>query len=403
MPPTAKHSPAKLFLFQMLAAFERPLRKQILLQPEHLRTISNFLFLQYYLLLGSAVHATPLFEAIRKTLPNAHISVAASPMAANVLEHNPYIDSCVVTSDPWQNFLAAVGAVQSIANQFPSGPVCIATTLGNQRSQLAFLAMFAGKAVRAGYMLAAPLYDLPLDIDPFRSQIECNVEILRVLGHVATAPEPRIFFTEKDAADAEMLLHETGHAEVRTRIVYVTQNSGLQPNLWRSERFQQVIRTLTHSFNAHPIFVGSAQESPSIEQLRSKLQEKGTSLAGKTTIPQLAAVLAQCDAAISLDTGTFHVARAVQLPGVVIAPGWQNPVEWLPLNHPRYRVLWGGPTLEQAADPFIDEISVEQVLAATNAILQSYPPAIAARQARLQAVLCDNTSHLSHPSTRVRA
>ena len=32
--------------------------------------------------------------------------------------------------------------------------------------------------------------------------------------------------------------------------------------------------------------------------------------AGKTTIAELAALLAQCDLIVSLDTGTFHVARA---------------------------------------------------------------------------------------------
>ena len=130
-----------------------------------------------------------------------------------------------------------------------------------------------------------------------------------------------------------------------------------------------------------------AKESARIERLRTGLQQQGSNLAGKTTVPQLAAVLSQCDLAVSLDTGTFHVARAVGLPGAVIAPGWQDPIEWLPQNHPKYRVLWNGPTPENPAQPYLDEVSVEEVLAAANDLLTHYPPSQATRAERIAAAL----------------
>ncbi len=390
MPPIAKHNPGKQFFFRAMAGLERPFRTRPSLAPDSLQSIRNFLFLQYDKPLGSAVHATPLFEAIRETIPNAHILVAASPMAASVLGKNPFLDRCVTTPDPWQDFYGAARTVRQSVRLLPPGTVCLANTLGNQRSRLAFLAMLAGKAVRAGYMLADPLYDLPLAIRADRSQIESNVDILRALGHDVAAPEPRIFFGRDDADYAIAALSQASGDETKPRIVYVTQNNGAQPNQWRIERFQQVIDTLTRTFDALPIFVGSAQEAQNIDALRESLHKKGISLAGKTTIPQLAAVLALCDAVVSLDTGSFHVARAVQLPGVVIAPGWQHPIEWLPISYPDYRVLWGGPIPEETVDRFIDEITVEQVAGATEELLMSYPASISARQARLQRALCDN-------------
>ncbi|MHB1960032.1 MAG: glycosyltransferase family 9 protein [Acidobacteriaceae bacterium] len=69
------------------------------------------------------------------------------------------------------------------------------------------------------------------------------------------------------------------------------------------------------------------------------MPDAGISLARKTAVATLAALLAQCDLIVSLDTGTFHVARAVGLPSVVIAPAWQSPLEWLPVASERYRVL----------------------------------------------------------------
>ncbi len=387
MPPIAKHSPAKLAFYSTLAVMERPFRKRPSRGVVDLSGIRNFLFLQYDTPLGSAVHATPLFAALRTALPDAHIVLAASPMAASVCAHNPHINSCTVTANPMHDFFGALRDVHRIYGQLPPGEVCIATTLGNQRSRLAFLAAMAGRAVRVGYMLATPMFDLPLAYSFGLSQIDANLEILRVLGHTVVASEPKIFYTNRDHKYAEALLRIVDPSEAQTRIAFVTQNSGGQPNQWRAERFQQVIDSLIEQHDAVPIFLGAAKEAERIEHLRTGLRKQGSNLAGKTTVPQLAAVLSQCDLTVSLDTGTFHVARAVGLPGVVIAPGWQDPIEWMPLGHSKYRVLWNGPTPENPAQPYLDEVSVEDVLAATNDWLANYPPSQTARAERTAAAL----------------
>ena len=106
-------------------------------------------------------------------------------------------------------------------------------------------------------------------------------------------------------------------------------------------------------------------------------------MAGKTTVAELAAVLAQCDLIVSLDTGTFHVARAVGLPGVVIAPAWQSPLEWLPVDSEHYRVLRGPALTNTPADYWIEEVSTEQVTDAALGLLEKFPPASSSRAARM--------------------
>ncbi len=49
----------------------------------------------------------------------------------------------------------------------------------------------------------------------------------------------------------------------------------------------------------------------------------GTSLAGRTTLGELAAVLAQCDLVASIMTGSLHVARAVGTPTIALGPAWE--------------------------------------------------------------------------------
>ncbi len=374
---------AKYKAFRILAGLERILRRHQPTTPQRLASIRNFLFLQYDAPLGSAVHATPLYEAIRRALPEAHITVAASRMTASVLQHNPFVDGCVVTPSPEKNFLGALRAVRNVYRQLPTGAVCIATTTGNQRPILALLALLAGRATRMGYTLALPLYDVALDFCADRPQMENNLEILRALGHKVSVPEPRVFFSREEAAYVTHLL--SGLSSETPRIAVVTQCSVIQPKQWSEERFRSVIAALHSTRSAIPIFLGTAEEAAAIEALRQPLAERGISLAGKTpAIPQLAAVLAQCDFVLSLDTGTFHVARAVGLPGVVIAPAWQNPAEWLPVGHAQYRILCGDSIPMPTLDYWMEEIGVESVIQAMLSSMDAFPSSGAARYARLE-------------------
>ncbi len=339
--PQHPSKPWRQMLFNTIARMEHSLRGGDPPTQSNLRQIRNFLVLQYESPLGSVVHATPLFEALKRTLPDAHITVAASRMAAAVLGNSPSIDRCIVTPNPLEHLRESHRAVRRLLQSMPAGPRAILTTIGNQRTRIALLSLLAGMGIRAGYTLAPELYDAPLQFDPERGQIEGNLDILRSLGHAVDFCEPRVFFALQDAEHATDLLQTLALNPETPRIAFVTQNSPGQRNRWSEERFRHVIAQLSDNHAAVPIFVGTSADAAAIEVLRQSIACPAISVAGKTTVPQLAAVLAQCDLAISVDTGTFHVARAVELPGVVIAPAWQSALEWLPVRNPRYRVLQG--------------------------------------------------------------
>jgi ADP-heptose:LPS heptosyltransferase len=354
-----------------------------------LAEIRNFLVLQYEFPLGSIVHATPLFEALKRALPDCYITVAASSIAASVLRSSPYIDQCVVTPNPFEHFPGCVRAVRALLESTPPGARCVITAIGKQRTRLALMSLLAGSAVRVGYTQAAELYDVPLVFKPDRGQIEGNLDIVRSLGHAVQFCEPRVFFSPHDAAKMENWLALLKINPAAARIVFITQTSGGQRNQWSPARFQQVISTLSCGMGAIPVFVGTKKDAIAIDQLRKDLPEKGISLAGKTTIAELAYLLTQCDLVISLDTGPFHVARAVGLPGVVIAPAWQDSREWLPVDDPRYRVLRGPAVPKGQPGYWIEEVSVEQALTSARALLDSFPVSQESRQARCRSSLIE--------------
>jgi ADP-heptose:LPS heptosyltransferase len=195
--------------------------------------------------------------------------------------------------------------------------------------------------------------------------------------------EPKVFFCESDVATAKGLL-SVANPEGRPVVVMVTQNSGGQSTGWRMDRFVEVIRSATERGLA-VVYVGTAADAAAIEGIRVAAGGAGSSIAGKTTVNELAAVLAASDYAVSLDTGTMHVGRAVDVPMVVLGPSWQKPLEWMPLGIDRVRILRGEDRSGAPEGYRLDEISAASVRETLSELVAIYPANEEARAERLQA------------------
>jgi ADP-heptose:LPS heptosyltransferase len=107
-------------------------------------------------------------------------------------------------------------------------------------------------------------------------------------------------------------------------------------------------------------------------------------VAGKTSVTELAALLAMSDVVVSLDTGTMHVGRAAGTPMVVLGPSWQRPLEWLPLGVENVRILRGEDRETMPEGYQLDEITPESVTTAFDELMAAYPPSAAERERRVR-------------------
>lgn len=108
------------------------------------------------------------------------------------------------------------------------------------------------------------------------------------------------------------------------------------PALWFGRAIPRVIRHAHEVLGGAIVYVGSAEDTNAVQQIRQQAGGIGLSLAGKTSVTELAALLTVSDVGVSLDTDTMHIVRIV-----VLGPSWQKPLEWLPLGLPRTRILRG--------------------------------------------------------------
>ncbi len=143
---------------------------------------------------------------------------------------------------------------------------------------------------------------------------------------------------------------------------------------WPVPRWATVAAAL--AAGGQPVVVsGSAAEQPLAHELAARAGlAASTVLAGRTGVPQLAALVAAAPLLISGDTGVAHLATAFGTPSVVLF-GPTPPALWgPPPDRPRHRVLWAGRTGDPQAevpDPGLLEITPAAVLAAADAALRS--------------------------------
>jgi lipopolysaccharide heptosyltransferase II len=102
---------------------------------------------------------------------------------------------------------------------------------------------------------------------------------------------------------------------------------------WPPARFAAVARRMAAERGASIVLVGGPEDLELIEDLKDHLGDSlaraAVDLVGRTTLPQLAAVSAACDAVLSNDTGPLHLAAAAgaRVVGVYTCtrPAWTGP------------------------------------------------------------------------------
>jgi ADP-heptose:LPS heptosyltransferase len=364
-----------------LMSAERLLRRPRNIDPS---SVTSVLILECYLPLGCCVHLTPLYAAIKHCRPEITITVATHGLACDLLRHNPHIDHLIRIPDPISDLRSAARTLSAELSRRNLKPDCTLTGVSDQRTRIALLALLCGTGWRGGFTQTPALYHRPFTNNRDISLIANNLRLLPLIGCSPTHFEPRVFFSLDDIAAATQLARTAGPAN-EPLLTIVTQNSGGQRTGWHIDRFAHVIRHAHDNLGCNILYVGTAADTDAVESIRNAACNIGTSVTGKTTVTELAALLALSDHVLSLDTGTMHIGRAVEVPMVVIAPSWQPPIIWLPLDRPNVTIL-RGPAQDRATLPpnyQLDDVQAGEVIAALNHLVAAYPPDPASRSARL--------------------
>lgn len=270
--------------------------------------------------LGDIIHSLPVLTALRRRFPAAHITWVVNKGYEPLLRGHPDLDATL----PFDRGIFRTGllnaslAYSRFLSQFRRFRFDLVIDLqGLLRSALMVAA--SGAARRVGLNTAregAPWsYTDVIRVADFNAihAVDRYWLIAEALG-VGTSPKLfRFPPMEGEHRWTEELLSNQPRPWLMVGV-----GSRWHTKRWPPQHFATLIRMAQDRYSGTAVFIGSGDEERLSLATAEKLSGRTLHLTGRTSLPQLAALLAKSDVMIANDTGPLHLAAALGRP--VVAP-----------------------------------------------------------------------------------
>lgn len=287
--------------------------------------------------IGDVVLTTPVFQALRRHIPNAWIAALVRPATREILEGNPFIDEVLVydkegkEKSAWGTLLFALALkrkkFEAVINFHPTHRV-------HWISFLAGIPMRIGYQKKSGWLLTHAMEDTKKE--GLKHEAAYNFDLLRFL-HIA---EPSHF-------ELHFPLNEAKHFEWRDGArrlgwdpdsePYVVLNPGAScpSKIWPAEKFAELGDALWEGYRFRSVLIGAGDDGAHSEKVKGFMKQAPVDLTGKLTLGMLAFCLKGARLLISNDSGPVHIGVAVGTPVLSIFGRNQvglSPTRWGPLG-----------------------------------------------------------------------
>jgi heptosyltransferase-2 len=270
--------------------------------------------------IGDVVMTLPAIAAVRKTLPEATISVLAKPWVAELYHICPDVNDVILFKSP--------GAHDGLAGKFRLAAELKkkkfdAVILLQNAIEAAIISHLAGIPVRAGYNSDGRGFLLTHSVQRTRNirkvhQIDYYLEMVKSLGFESAGRDVRLRTGEDHDGIAEDLLR-------RYEIESGGLLAGMAPGatygpakMWFPDRFARVADRLIEDFGARVLLFGSRADQSVTDSVCRYASHPLTNIAGRTTLKEAIALITRCGIFISNDSGLMHVAGALGIPTIAI-------------------------------------------------------------------------------------
>jgi ADP-heptose:LPS heptosyltransferase len=145
------------------------------------------------------------------------------------------------------------------------------------------------------------------------------VDVFRCSADVVEHPEKLMLTIEPTAREyAATLIREAGFTNSGP-LIAIQAGASQEKRQWAPGHFIELIKILVNEHGARVALVGTTKELAIIDPIKAGCDSPNVAVfAGKTTIPQLAAVLEASDILVTGDTGPMHVGVAAGTPVVAM-------------------------------------------------------------------------------------
>lgn len=267
-----------------------------------LKTTKNILIVSTTAL-GDTLWATPAIASLKKSFPQAKLSILTNAIGQEIFAHNPNIDALYLCQEPLlPRFFSLLKQLK--AESFDTALIFHAS----QRLILPLCALSSIPRIVATKGLNKGLDALLTH--PIRPRVEHEIErrfsIIEAIGATRGDPTLSIFLQPKEREQAKKRLPSG---------IKIALHPGSKEAFrrWPSDHFATLGQWLKKTYSCSIYITGTANERPILEAIQKKMPE--AILENRfASSRQLAAFLEQMNLVVSNDTGPFHLACALNIP-----------------------------------------------------------------------------------------
>jgi lipopolysaccharide heptosyltransferase II len=306
--------------------------------------------------IGDVVMLGPALRALREAYPTARITLMASPSGSQAAPLLPWVDDLLPWRAVWQDIAKNVPLVPEHEYQLVEllarrsfDAAFIFTSFSQSPYPPAYACYLAGIPVRAGLSrefgggLLSHWVKPPAD----RSyQVERNLDLLRGVGLPVRSskleiriPDPVWLSTGRLLAQAgipqtaEQEFRELPFAELPfANFLVLAPGASAAARRYPEARFAEAARKLVAETGLPMILVGSQREKGAFPALEG-LAAQGLpvySLIGQTSVAEMAAIIHRSALVIANNSGSIHLAAALNRPMVILYSGTDLLEQWAP-------------------------------------------------------------------------
>jgi lipopolysaccharide heptosyltransferase I len=262
--------------------------------------------------LGDVVSAIALPAGLRRTFPHAHIAWLVVPSCADILRGQPKIDELVIFDrrhyGRMSRNLRAAGDFLAFCRQLRAKQFDWAIDLqGLFRSGV--MAWISRAKVRAGFADARELsrvfYTHAVKVDRPHT-VDRNIQLAWSLGIDVRPEDFRLAILPEAAQQADALLAR--HGLKPRQFILAVPGARRENKMYPPQRWRELLGLLGRPV----VLTGAANEQELCRQVAE--DTAAVNLAGQTTLPVLAAMMARAQAVICVDSAANFIAPAVGAP-----------------------------------------------------------------------------------------
>ncbi len=270
---------------------------------------------------GDIVMATPVFECLRRNLPQARIFGVLKGPAQKILRDAPWFDGFIDGNDKsWTGFQKMRSQLRQAR---PEAAILLTNSLRSALTlRLSGIGTLYGyrREWRTGLLAGGPTVSRDEGRIIPMPMIDYYLEICRWLGlEIPADLKPRLFFRDSIRRAAQAILARHGICEGDFVVGLNPGASFGSSKCWPPEHFAQLARLCQENLVAKVLLLSGPGEDQIVQAIVDHATAKVIDLrADRIDLEMLKPVVERCNLMITNDTGPRHYAVAFDVPVVVI-------------------------------------------------------------------------------------